>query len=131
MYSTGAHLGYCSKLPKQTVWLEDYKILPLRVILHELFHVLGRYHEHSRIDRNRYVKVYLENIEKGDFWMCLYNIGTCVYSKDCFLFVSLSFFPPPSHKNTFYSSFFLSTAISDKQMFFSSFFFFLCLSILF
>ena len=36
-----------------------------RLIFHELFHVLGFDHEHSRPDRNRYVKINLQNVVDG------------------------------------------------------------------
>lgn len=32
------------------------------VIIHELFHALGREHEHSRKDRNKYVRINWNNI---------------------------------------------------------------------
>ncbi len=32
------------------------------VVMHELFHALGRWHEHSRADRDNYIKVNQENI---------------------------------------------------------------------
>ncbi|KAF8793935.1 astacin-like metalloprotease toxin 5 [Argiope bruennichi] len=34
-------------------------------IVHELGHVLGFYHEHSRSDRDDYIIVHLENVQKG------------------------------------------------------------------
>ena len=34
-------------------------------IMHALFHILGRYHEHQRTDRDSYVSVKKENIMKG------------------------------------------------------------------
>jgi hypothetical protein len=35
------------------------------VIMHELLHCCGFMHEQARKDRDKYVKVYYENIEKG------------------------------------------------------------------
>lgn len=35
------------------------------VALHELMHVLGFFHEQSRLDREKYVTVYLSNVDKG------------------------------------------------------------------
>ena len=36
-----------------------------KALLHTLFHILGRYHEHERPDRDKYVRVIEENILKG------------------------------------------------------------------
>ncbi len=36
------------------------------VIMHELIHALGRWHEQSRWDRNNYVTVNTENIRTGE-----------------------------------------------------------------
>ena len=36
-----------------------------KALLHMLFHVLGRYHEHERADREKYVNVIEENIIEG------------------------------------------------------------------
>ena len=47
-------------------------------ILHELFHVLGRYHEHMRDDRDNYVQIHPENIYAGEMLI----IHTCSYRVD-------------------------------------------------
>lgn len=36
------------------------------VILHELMHLLGFFHEHSRWDRDLFVELNFENIQRGD-----------------------------------------------------------------
>ena len=33
---------------------------------HQLFHALGRYHEHQREDRDEYVQVLWENVKEGN-----------------------------------------------------------------
>ena len=35
------------------------------IVQHEIFHALGRIHEHSRPDRNRFVKIHYGNIKRG------------------------------------------------------------------
>lgn len=35
------------------------------IILHELMHVLGYFHEHSRYDRDVYIQLNPDNIQKG------------------------------------------------------------------
>ena len=36
-------------------------------ISHEIMHLLGFYHEHTRLDRDQYITVYEENILDGMF----------------------------------------------------------------
>ena len=35
------------------------------IVQHEIFHALGRIHEHSRPDRDSYVRIHEENIKEG------------------------------------------------------------------
>ena len=35
------------------------------IILHEMLHALGRWHEHSRPDRNNYITIHEDNILNG------------------------------------------------------------------
>ena len=43
----------------------DQSCLSFTAILHTLFHILGRYHEHERVDREKYVQIIEENTFKG------------------------------------------------------------------
>ena len=39
--------------------------LSSKALLHMLFHVLGRYHEHERADRGKYIDIINKNIIEG------------------------------------------------------------------
>ena len=40
--------------------------IDIKSIMHMLFHVLGRYHEHQRPDRDNYIHILQENIIPGN-----------------------------------------------------------------
>jgi hypothetical protein len=39
----------------------------VKVVIHELMHTLGFFHEHSRKDRDQYVEIHLENLANSSF----------------------------------------------------------------
>ena len=41
------------------------KTFSIKASFHTLFHVLGRYHEHQRPDRDQYIMVQWNNIKEG------------------------------------------------------------------
>ena len=43
--------------------------LRLRESIHIIFHILGRYHEHQRSDRDEYIQINWENIIEGKVGM--------------------------------------------------------------
>ena len=43
----------------------DRQIFGSKVLMHMLFHTLGRYHEHERADRKKYIDIIKENIIEG------------------------------------------------------------------
>ncbi|KAK5853156.1 hypothetical protein PBY51_006971 [Eleginops maclovinus] len=47
---------------KQTVSLQRFGCISHGIIQHELLHTLGFYHEHTRSDRNQYVKINWDNV---------------------------------------------------------------------
>ncbi|KAJ7995272.1 hypothetical protein DPEC_G00242820 [Dallia pectoralis] len=51
---------------KQTVSLADFACLRHGIIQHELLHALGFYHEHTRSDRDKYVRINWSYIAKSD-----------------------------------------------------------------
>ena len=61
-----ADIGYQPENPKQIVGIEEGPSYDLGELLHEIFHALGRYHEQSRTDRNRYIKIFHLNIMQGE-----------------------------------------------------------------
>ena len=50
--------------PYQEIRINANQPTKLRV-MHEIFHTLGRGHEHQRSDRDYYIKVFMENVIKG------------------------------------------------------------------
>jgi hypothetical protein len=69
------------------------------VVLHELLHALGFVHEHTRPDRDTYVRVYYENIEASKIRKMIYEIS---YKYDPLIGQKFAFDKFPSSQiNTF------------------------------
>ena len=66
-----------------------------KALLHTLFHILGRYHEHERSDRDLYVDIKERNIIEG----ILVTHNTCIQ------YFHQNFAPPISKLNNYLSEF--------------------------
>nr|CAD2194551.1 unnamed protein product [Meloidogyne enterolobii] len=53
------------KLNPKTKMLVRKTCVKRRIVLHELLHLLGLFHEHQRSDRDKYLKINYKNIRKG------------------------------------------------------------------
>lgn len=60
--SSCATVGYCKEN-----YIKFKNDATERIIYHEIFHVLGLSHEHQRLDRDDYIKVFYENIIQSEF----------------------------------------------------------------
>ena len=58
----------------------DTEHLTTKGLLHTLFHILGRYHEHERPDREKYVEIIEENIIQGKI-----IIYTCIFTPTVYI----------------------------------------------
>lgn len=58
--SCSSLLGYVGD--KQVLSLQRFGCVQRGIIQHELLHALGFYHEHTRSDRDQYVRINWENV---------------------------------------------------------------------
>ncbi|XP_057336449.1 protein tolkin-like [Microplitis mediator] len=67
---TKLECGCCSPVGKKRYGPQTISIINqcsnFGTILHELGHAIGFHHEHTRYDRDQYIEVFLDNIQKGN-----------------------------------------------------------------
>ena len=66
--------GYASRKAAQIVMVCPLSSSLLKDLTHELFHVLGRLHEHQREDRDSYVKIMWDNIDQCECTIMIYTM---------------------------------------------------------
>ena len=64
LYSGCSVVGLDKSTHYRYVSVADDYVSP-KALLHTLFHLLGRYHEHERADRDQYIDTIQENILEG------------------------------------------------------------------
>ncbi|KAF2888173.1 hypothetical protein ILUMI_18000 [Ignelater luminosus] len=75
-------IGYWRK-KNQKIYLDrDFGCLDFGTILHEVLHVLGFWHQHSAKDRDKYIEIVLDNVQKG----LEYNFNKATHKTDSFGF---------------------------------------------
>ena len=57
-------------------------------VVHEIMHALGFFHEHTRPDRDKYIKIDWTNIEQGRFYVKYNCVNNKMLESDCFLTAS-------------------------------------------
>ena len=55
----------------------DRQVSSSKEVLHMLFHILGRYHEHERADSKKYIDIIRKNIIEGTF-MHIMHLFRCI-----------------------------------------------------
>ena len=64
LYSGCSAVGLDRSTPYRYIQVGE-EFSSTKALLHTLFHILGRYHEHERADREKYVNIMGENIIRG------------------------------------------------------------------
>ena len=62
---SGSTVGYAPNHTPQIVTIGSSVTPMLKKVTHELFHALGRSHEHQRADRDEFVRINWNNIFQG------------------------------------------------------------------
>ena len=84
---SSSHVGYVNK-GKQDLNLHDLCMIEkgflwhtkkIACILHEFIHAWGFHHEHNRPDRDKYVKVYKENIQDEKWANFIIQNKSCTF----------------------------------------------------
>lgn len=86
--SCSSLLGYIGD--KQVLSLQRYGCINRGIIQHEVLHALGFYHEHTRSDRDQYVRINWKNINKRK------NLTSSAIDSDSFIYwllICLFFLP--------------------------------------
>ena len=90
------HYQFYSDCPKVGVLEKDmnYQLVEIQLedfrtkqVLHILYHVLGKYHEHQRPDRDQHIRIVWENIKRGD---CLLQLNSCLCASYTYICINTS-----------------------------------------
>ena len=59
-------MGFVFENMRTNVYSPNSNLFPQGIVLHEMMHTMGFYHEMQRGDRNKFINVKRKNVQKGN-----------------------------------------------------------------